>query len=154
MDIQKQQVYVTAGYSLQSFKSIVAPASQFQKRGFLMPIDTPALLEALNSVISIPLIPFNGAQIDFEGHRKNIAYLMNNNYLSDHRPRVISIAGTSLIHHVREKDQVKLIDIAGQQMGSQGVLMAAVVPNPIGTAVPPRCGTTSPTRSSSATCSS
>jgi dihydrodipicolinate synthase/N-acetylneuraminate lyase len=99
-----------------------------------MPIETPALLEALNSVISIPLIPFNGSQIDFEGHRKNIAYLMNNNHLSDNRPRVISIAGTSLIHHVREKDQVKLIDIAGQQMGDQGVLMAAIVPNPIGTA--------------------
>jgi dihydrodipicolinate synthase/N-acetylneuraminate lyase len=99
-----------------------------------MAIDTPALLEALNSVISIPLIPFNGGQIDFDGHRKNIAYLMNNNYLSDNRPRVISIAGTSLIHHVREKDQVKLMDAAGQQMGDQGVLMAAVVPNPIGTA--------------------
>jgi dihydrodipicolinate synthase/N-acetylneuraminate lyase len=99
-----------------------------------MSIDTSALLEALNSVISIPVIPFNGAQIDFEGHRQNIAYLMNNNYLSDNRPRVISIAGTSLIHHVREKDQVKLMDIAGQQMGDQGVLMAAIVPNPIDTA--------------------
>lgn len=99
-----------------------------------MAIDTPALLEALNSVISIPLIPFNGDQIDYDGHRKNIAYLMHNNYLSENRPRVISIAGTSLIHHVREKDQVKLMDVAGQQMGSGGVLMAAVVPNPIGTA--------------------
>ena len=99
-----------------------------------MTLETPALLDALNSVISIPLIPFNGGQIDFDGHRKNITYLMNNNHLSDHRPRVISLAGTSLIHHVQPDDQVKLLDIAGQQMGDDGVLMAALVPNPIGTA--------------------
>ena len=99
-----------------------------------MTIETARLLDALNSVISIPLIPFNGAQIDFEGHRKNIAYLMNNNHLSDNRPRVISLAGTSLIHHVKPDDQIHLLDIAGQQMGDEGVLMAALVPNPIGTA--------------------
>ena len=92
------------------------------------------LLEALNSVTSIPLIPFDGDQIDYAGHRKNIDYLMNNNHLSGGRPRVISLAGTSLIHHVRPEDQVKLIDTAGQQMGDQGVLMAALVPNPIGVA--------------------
>lgn len=92
---------------------------------------TSTLLDGLNSVISIPLIPFNQDGIDFEGHAKNIDYLMQNNYLSDNRPRVISIAGTSLIHHVSYDDQVKLIDIAGQQMGEQGILMAALMPNPI-----------------------
>ncbi|MAS36716.1 MAG: hypothetical protein CL610_22115 [Anaerolineaceae bacterium] len=99
-----------------------------------MTIDTNTLLDALDSVISIPLIPFNGAAIDFAGHRKNIAYLMNNNQLSDNRPRVISLAGTSLIHHVSLEDQVRLIDIAGQEMGNEGVLMAALVPNPISAA--------------------
>jgi hypothetical protein len=64
-----------------------------------MTFDKTALFDALNSVISIPLIPFNDDIIDFEGHRKNIQYLMENNYLSDKRPRVISLAGTSLIHH-------------------------------------------------------
>ena len=97
-----------------------------------MAITNEALLEALNSVVSIPLIPYTDGQIDYDGMKKNIAYLMNNNHLSDGRPRVISLAGTSLIHHVKPDDQVKLLDMTGQQMGSDGVLMAAVVPNPIG----------------------
>ena len=96
-----------------------------------MTIETPALLDALNSVIGIPLIPFNGRAIDFAGHAKNIDYLMGNNSLSESRPRVISIAGTSLVHHIGYDDQVKLLDIAGQRMEGQGVLMAAVVPNPL-----------------------
>ena len=96
-----------------------------------MTIDSPALLDALNSVIGIPLIPFTGRDIDFAGHAKNIDYLMRSNSLSEDRPRVVSIAGTSLVHHVSYDDQVKLIDIAGQRMEGEGVLMAAVVPNPL-----------------------
>lgn len=96
-----------------------------------MTIEGPALLDGLNSVIGIPLIPFSGGQIDYAGHAKNIAYLMKNNSLSGGRPRVISIAGTSLVHHVAIDDQVKLLDIAGSRMGDQGILMAAVVPNPL-----------------------
>lgn len=99
-----------------------------------MTLDTPTLLDALNSVIGIPLIPFNGRAIDFAGHAKNIDYLMRNNCLSGARPRVIAIAGTSLVHHVGYDDQVKLLDIAGQRMAGEGVLMAAVVPNPLGAA--------------------
>lgn len=96
-----------------------------------MTISTPRLLDALNSVIGIPLIPFAGRHIDFPGHAKNIDYLMLNNSLSEDRPRVISIAGTSLAHHVGYDDQVKLLDIAGQRMAGEGVLMAAVLPNPL-----------------------
>ena len=96
-----------------------------------MTITTPKLLDALNSVISIPLIPYAGAEIDFAGHAKNIDYTMRNNSLSGGRPRVVSIAGTSLIHHVAYDDQVKLLDIAGQRMAGEGVLMAALAPNPL-----------------------
>ncbi len=96
-----------------------------------MTITTPKLLDALNSVISIPLIPYAGAEIDFAGHAKNIDYTMRNNSLSGGRPRVVSIAGTSLIHHVAYDDQVKLLDIAGQRMAGAGVLMAALAPNPL-----------------------
>ena len=99
-----------------------------------MTLDTRTLLEGLNSVISIPLVPFNGDQIDYNGHAKNIAYLMQNNYLSDNRPRVISIAGTSLIHHIGYDDQIRLVEVAGQQMGANGILIAAIVPNPLGAA--------------------
>ena len=96
-----------------------------------MTIETPALLDALNSVIGIPLIPFNGGQIDIAGHGKNIDYLMTNNSLSGGRPRVVSIAGTSLIHHIAYDEQVRLLDIAGQRMDGAGLLMAAIVPNPL-----------------------
>lgn len=97
-------------------------------------MDITTLLDGLNSVTSIPLIPYTDGEIDFDGHATNIKYLMDNNYLSDNRPRVISIAGTSLIHHVTYAEQVKLIDIAGQVMGAEGILMAAIMPNPIGEA--------------------
>lgn len=96
-----------------------------------MTIKSPELLDALNSVISIPLVPFSGRDIDFAGHAANIDYLMRNNSLSEGRPRVISIAGTSLVHHIGYSDQVKLLEIAGQRMGGEGVLMAALVPNPL-----------------------
>ncbi len=99
-----------------------------------MAIETVVLLDALNSVITIPIIPFNGDQIDYDAHAKNIDYLMNNNTLSDNRPRVISLAGTSLLHHVSPDDQIKLLDETGKCMGDNGVLMSAVVPNPIGVA--------------------
>ncbi len=59
---------------------------------------------------------------------------MNTNKLSDHRPRVIALAGTSLIHHIQFDDQVRLLDLTGREMGSDGVLIAALVPNPIGAA--------------------
>jgi len=94
-------------------------------------MDRATLLDGLNSVISIPLVPFVGGQIDFAGHGKNIDYLMRNNSLSGGRPRVISIAGTSLIHHIAAADQLKLLDIAGQRMAGAGLLMAAIVPNPL-----------------------
>jgi len=99
-----------------------------------MSLDTPALLDALDTVIAIPVIPFRDGQIDFAGHAKNVNYLMENNYLEGNRKRVISIAGTSLIHHVDPADQTKIFDIAGREMGHDGVLMSAVAPNPIGVA--------------------
>ena len=94
-------------------------------------IATSALLDGLNSVISIPLIPYVGGQIDYPGHAKNIDYLMRSNSLSDGRPRVIAIAGTSLLHHISYADQVKLLELAGQVMAGEGILMAAIAPNPL-----------------------
>lgn len=96
-----------------------------------MTIDTPTLLETLNSVTAIPIIPFAGDQIDYAGHAKNIAYLIENNYLDGGRKRVIAIAGTSLIHHVSHAEQTRLIDATGRQIGQDGVLISGIVPNPI-----------------------
>lgn len=96
--------------------------------------ETPALLEALYSVTTIPVIPFRSGRIDYDAHAKNIEYLMRANRLNNGRPRVLSVAGTSLIHHVEPEEQTRLFDIAGQVMGKEGVLMSAIVPNPIGTA--------------------
>ena len=94
-------------------------------------MDNSTLLEALNSVTVIPIIPFKNGQVDYAGHAKNINYLMENNYLSDNRPRVIAIAGTSLIHHICIEDQIRLMDETGRHMGDNGVLMSGIVPNPI-----------------------
>jgi dihydrodipicolinate synthase/N-acetylneuraminate lyase len=61
----------------------------------------------------------------------NVAYLMRNNSLDGNRPRVVSVAGTSLIHHVEPEEQTRILDVTGQVMGNDGVLMSAIVPNPI-----------------------
>jgi len=99
-----------------------------------MPIETNMLLDALNSVTAIPIVPFDGDTIDYVGHAKNVAYLMENNYLDGNRKRVIAIAGTSLIHHIDFEEQTRLIDATGREMGQDGVLMSGIVPNPIGAA--------------------
>lgn len=94
-------------------------------------MDLPDLLDSLNSVTAIPIIPFNGDEIDYTGHAKNIDYLMNNNYLDEGRKRIIAIAGTSLIHHINEIEQLRIIEETGNQMESDGVLISGIVPNPI-----------------------
>ena len=96
-----------------------------------MPLEIPQLLEALNSVTAIPIIPFKAGKVDYTGHAKNIDYLMRNNYLDENRQRVIAIAGTSLIHHISETQQLRIIDKTGQQIGEDGILISGIVPNPI-----------------------
>lgn len=96
-----------------------------------MSTDLPQLLDDLNSVTAIPIIPFKGDTIDFSGHARNIDYLMTNNYLDEGRKRVIAIAGTSLIHHIAETQQLRLIDKTAQQIGTDGILISGIVPNPI-----------------------
>ena len=49
-----------------------------------MALSTDALLEALDTVVSIPVVPFDGkGNIDYAGHAKNIDYLLDNNHLDD-----------------------------------------------------------------------
>ena len=96
-----------------------------------MPLEIPQLLDALNSVTAIPIIPFKADKIDYTGHAKNIDYLMRNNYLDEGRKRVIAIAGTSLIHHISEAEQRRIIDETGQQIGDDGIFISGIVPNPI-----------------------
>ena len=99
-----------------------------------MSIDTPTLLDALDSVTAIPIIPFKDDKIDYAGHAKNINYLMQNNYLEGNRKRIIAIAGTSLIHHVSLEDQTRVMEATGREMAGDGILMSGIVPNPIGDA--------------------
>ena len=96
-----------------------------------MPLEIPQLLDALNSVTAIPIVPFKDGKIDYTGHAKNIDYLMQNNYLDEGRKRVIAIAGTSLIHHISETEQLRLIDKTAQQIGDDGIFISGIVPNPI-----------------------
>jgi len=99
-----------------------------------MPLSTATLLESLNAPTTIPIVPYRNGAIDFDGHAKNIGYLMHNNRLDQGRRRVISVAGTSLINHMEPEEQTQIFDVAGQVMGKDGVLMSAIAPNPIGTA--------------------
>lgn len=97
-------------------------------------LNNAELMESLDTVTSIPVIPFRNGSIDYEAHGKNIDYMMSTNDLDGKRRRIIGIAGTSLIHHVGVADQVKLMDYTGQRMGDDGVLISGIVPNPIGAA--------------------
>jgi dihydrodipicolinate synthase/N-acetylneuraminate lyase len=99
-----------------------------------MTVETPALLAALDNVTAIPIIPFRHGKIDYDAHAMNVAYLMRSNSLEGGRPRVVSVAGTSLIHHVEPEEQTRVFAVTGQVMGEDGILMSAIVPNPIGTA--------------------
>lgn len=97
-------------------------------------MNTTELTEALDSVTTIPPVVFRDGRIDYDAHQKNMSYLLNRNFLSDGRKRVISLAGTSLIHHIDHADQLKLTEETGNLMKDDGVLMSAIVPNPFGEA--------------------
>lgn len=96
-----------------------------------MSLSTEALLDALNTVVSIPAVPFKKGAIDYAGHKKNIDYLLNNNHLEGDRTRVISIAGTSLVHHISMADQLKLMEATAAQVAGRGIFISGVAPNPI-----------------------
>lgn len=97
-------------------------------------MNTPDLIQALDSVTTIPPVVFRNGCIDYDAHLKNMSYLLKRNFLSENRKRVISLAGTSLIHHIDQDDQLKLAKETGNLMQDDGVLMSAIVPNPIGEA--------------------
>ena len=92
---------------------------------------TEQLLQDLDNVITIPVVPFRKGSIDWAGHQRNVRYLMEKNHLEGNRPRVVSVAGTSLLHHLSCKDQVQIFEDTGQVMGAEGILMTAVIPNPL-----------------------
>jgi dihydrodipicolinate synthase/N-acetylneuraminate lyase len=96
-----------------------------------MTLSTDALLEALDTVVSIPVVPFQQGSIDYAGHSKNIDYLLNNNHLDGDRTRVISIAGTSLVHHIGLADQLQLMEATAAQVAGRGIFISGVAPNPI-----------------------
>ena len=56
---------------------------------------------------------------------------MRTNVLDRGRKRVIAIAGTSLIHHINDTEQLRLINETKQQIGEDGILISGIVPNPI-----------------------
>jgi dihydrodipicolinate synthase/N-acetylneuraminate lyase len=94
-------------------------------------LSTETVLTALDGVTAIPVVPYRGGQIDYDAHAKNVRYLMRSNSLDANRPRVISIAGTSPVHHMGMDEQVKVVDVTTRAMGSDGVYMAGIVPNPL-----------------------
>ncbi|HJP34062.1 MAG: dihydrodipicolinate synthase family protein [Candidatus Latescibacteria bacterium] len=96
-----------------------------------MSLSNEALLEALDTVVSIPVVPFREGAIDYAGHGKNIDYLLSNNHLEGDRTRVISIAGTSLVHHISVGEQLRLMEATAAQISGRGIFISGVAPNPI-----------------------
>ena len=80
---------------------------------------------------AIPCAPYRAGSIDCDAHLKNIRYLMQTNNLSEGRPRVLSIAGTSPIHQMTRAEQVRLVDITTRAMGDEGVYVAGILPSPL-----------------------
>ena len=91
-------------------------------------------VHARRVAISILVTPYRHSTIDYEGHGRNIDYLLKANYLDGGRRRVIGIAGASLIHHIRIADQLKLMAFTGECVKDRGVLLSGIAPNPIGDA--------------------
>jgi 4-hydroxy-tetrahydrodipicolinate synthase len=97
-----------------------------------MSLSTDQLLDALDTVISIPIVPFTAdGSIDYGAHSKNIDYLLSNNHLEGGRTRVVSIAGTSLVHHISMAEQRVLMEKTAAQVAGRGIFIAGVAPNPM-----------------------
>ena len=96
-----------------------------------MPYSTEDLLDALDTVISIPIVPFRAGRIDYEAHGKNIDYLLGTKALEGDRERVISIAGTSLVHHIDTDEQLNLMEYTAARVAGRGIFISGVAPNPL-----------------------
>ena len=96
-----------------------------------MSLSTEQLLDALDTVISIPIVPFKGGRIDYEAHGKNIEYLLRTKALEGDRTRVISIAGTSLVHHIDTDEQLNLMEFTAARTAGRGIFISGIAPNPL-----------------------
>ena len=96
-----------------------------------MTLSTEELIDALDSVTSVIILPYRDGELDYEGIGKNVDYLIENNHLDGDRRRVIAVAGTSPIHHVSRAEQTRIMDFIGKRIGSRGVLMPGIAPNPL-----------------------
>ena len=89
-----------------------------------------ANLEELETVIAITPLPFRGGAVDRDSHRKNVAYLLERNFLDGGRRRVIATAGTSLIHHLAPETVLEVIDLSGRIIGQDAILIAGLMATP------------------------
>ena len=96
-----------------------------------MPLSTEELIDALDSVTSVIILPYRDGELDYDGIGKNVDYLIQNNHLDGDRKRVVAVAGTSLIHHVSRAEQTRIMDFIGSRIDGNGVLMSGIAPNPL-----------------------
>lgn len=68
--------------------------------------------------------------MDLKAHEKNLRYLVKRNFLAPGRRRAIGIAGTSLVHHLDRDTLVEVMEVSGQTVGEQALLVAGLVPTP------------------------
>ncbi len=88
------------------------------------------LTDELETVIAIPPIPFQSGIVNQKAHRKNVCYLLENNFLDEGRRRAIGVAGTSLIHHIDETTLSQLVNLTGQVVRDRALVIAGLVATP------------------------
>lgn len=89
------------------------------------------LIENLNSVISVPIVPFRKGKLDLDTHLRNIDSLLKRNYLGEGRKRVICLGGTSLVDHLSHEDQFRMLSATSEHIGQRGIFVAGIPSNPL-----------------------
>ena len=93
-------------------------------------MDAPTLQRHLSGVTQIPILPFGeDGEVDLDGHRRNVRFLIEHNHLEGGLERVVGIGGTSLVHHVDPEHLTTIVRSAGSAMGDRGVLMSGLPAN-------------------------
>jgi len=84
----------------------------------------------LDTAIAFPTIPFRRAQVDFAAYRKNVRYLLSNSWLDGGRTRVVSVGGSSLLHHLTQEERLEVARITCEEAGRSAWFISGILPTP------------------------
>ncbi len=84
----------------------------------------------LDTAIAFPILPFRNGAVDLSAHRRNVQYLIRNCFLDSGRKRVITIGGSSLLHHLTPEEQLEVARVTGEQAGTDAWYISGIIPTP------------------------